>query len=288
MNLILIHGRDQQGKDPSELKKEWLDTLKKGLSKSGLELPEDVNIVFPFYGDLLDALSKDIRNPDSIEGVIAKGDIEEKQLTFYFEILSEMAVNAGINDKEISDLLIGEREKGPLNWGWIQIIMKALDAHSPFGDFTLEKSTFDVFVYLTIPAIRIKVNKFITDSIPPGPTVVVGHSLGSVVGYNVLQQLAGQNIKKYITIGSPLGLNSIKNHLSTPLKMPSSVSNGWYNAYDERDFVALNPLDKSHFNISPSIVNSNHVKNKTDNRHGIVGYLNDAAVAKEIYNALTS
>jgi hypothetical protein len=288
MNLILIHGRDQQGKNPSELKKEWLDTLKEGLSKNDLELPEDVNIVFPFYGDLLDALSKDIRNPNSIAGVIAKGSIEEKQLSFYFEILSEMALNAQIDDKQIGDLAVGTREKGPLNWEWIQAIMRALDTHSPFGDFTLEKSTFDVFVYLTIDAIKSQINKFILDSIPQGPTVVVGHSLGSVVGYNVLQELAGKNIKKYITIGSPLGLRSIKNHLSTPLKMPSSVTGGWYNAYDERDFVALNSLDTVNFNITPSIVNSNHVKNKTKNRHGIIGYLNDATVAKEIYNALTS
>lgn len=288
MNLILIHGRDQQGKNPSELKKEWLDTLKEGLLKNNLELPQDINIVFPFYGDLLDALSKDIRNPNSIAGVIAKGSIEEKQLSFYFEILSEMAVNAKIDDKKISDLVVGTREKGPLNWEWIQAIIRALDTHSPFGNFTLEKSTFDVFVYLTIEVIKSQINKFIMDSIPEGPTVVVGHSLGSVVGYNVLQELTGHNIKKYITIGSPLGLRSIKDHLSTPLKMPLSVTGGWYNGYDERDFVALNALDKINFNISPPIVNSNHVRNKTDNRHGIIGYLNDAVVAKEIYNALTS
>jgi hypothetical protein len=288
MNLILIHGRDQQGKNPSELKKEWLDTLKEGLSKNNLELPHDINIVFPFYGDLLDALSKDIRNPNSIAGVIAKGSIEEKQLSFYFEMLSEMAVNAEIDDKEISDLVVGTREKGPLNWEWIQAIMRALDKHSPFGNLALEKGTFDVFVYLTIEAIKSQVNKFIMNSIPEGPTVVVGHSLGSVVGYNVLQQLTGHSIKKYITIGSPLGLRSIKGHLSTPLKMPVSVTGGWYNAYDERDFVALNALDKLNFNITPSIVNSSHVRNKTDNRHGIIGYLNDALVAKEIYTALTS
>ncbi|MFH7018635.1 hypothetical protein [Flavobacterium sp. FlaQc-47] len=288
MNLILIHGRDQQGKDPSKLKKEWIDTLKIGLAKNSLELPEDVNIVFPFYGDLLDSFSKDVTNPGSITGVIAKGSIAEKQLTFYFDILSEIALNAKIDDHKIKETSISIQEKGPLNWGWIQAILRALDAYSSFGDTSLEKFTYDVFVYLTIPEIRRQINEFILSSIKEGPTVIVGHSLGSVVGYNVLRELKGSDVKKYITIGSPLGLKSIKAQLDTPLRMPSSVTGGWYNAYDERDFVALNPLDKKNFNISPSIVNSNHVNNQTKNRHGIIGYLNDAAVAGEIHKYLTS
>jgi hypothetical protein len=287
MNLILIHGRDQQGKDPSKLKKEWLDTLKIGLSKNSLKLPEEVNVIFPFYGDLLDALSKDITNPNSISGVVAKGSIVEKQLLFYFEMLSEVALNAEIDDKQISELIVGPQEKGPLNWEWIQAIIRALDANTSFGNSSLKKFTYDVFVYLTIPAIKRQINDFILSSVKEGPTVVVGHSLGSVVGYNVLQELKEKNVKKYITIGSPLGLNSIKSQLNTPLTMPSSVTNGWYNAFDERDFVALNPLDKKSFNISPSIVNNHHVKNQTDNRHGIIGYLNDGTVAKEIYKSLT-
>jgi hypothetical protein len=72
--------------------------------------------------------------------------------------------------------------------------------------------------------------------------------------------------------------------------MPECVDkkNGWFNAYDERDFVALHPLDKEHFNINPPIENKNNVDNHTPNRHGIVGYLNDVDVAKRIYDALVS
>lgn len=288
MNLILIHGRDQQDEDPSELKKKWIDTLNSGLAKSSLKLPENVNLIFPFYGQLLDALSKDRNNPDNITGVIAKGDIPEKQLLFYYEMLSEISSNAKIGDQKILEFADGPQEKGPLNWGWIQAIFRALDSHSPFGNASLKQFTFDVFVYLTDSKIKRKINEFILSSIKEGPTVVVGHSLGSVVGYNILHELPGRNVKKYITVGSPLGLNSIKNHLKTPLKMPLSVTDGWYNAYDDRDFVALNPLDEHNFNISPSIVNSNHVQNQTNNRHGIIGYLNDNQVANEIYKALIS
>ncbi len=87
-------------------------------------------------------------------------------------------------------------------------------------------------------------------------------------------------------MGSPLGLASVRPFLDLPLGMPSCVQNGWFNAYDERDFVALNPLDKKFFNIQPPIENKNDVDNQTENRHGIIGYLNDAVVARKIYEAL--
>jgi hypothetical protein len=62
----------------------------------------------------------------------------------------------------------------------------------------------------------------------------------------------------------------------------------WYNAYDEGDIVALNPLKDPWFKTDPSINNYNRVKNHTDNRHGIVGYLNDVTVARCIAEALSS
>jgi len=52
--------------------------------------------------------------------------------------------------------------------------------------------------------------------------------------------------------------------------------------------VALNPLDSLNFPVAPpsEIENKGDLKNKTSNNHGIVGYLNDAVVAKTIYDAL--
>ena len=57
---------------------------------------------------------------------------------------------------------------------------------------------------------------------------------------------------------------------------------------DERDVVALYPLDQSGFPIMPAIENKTDVDNDTENQHGISGYLEDKAVAKRIYDALTA
>lgn len=94
-----------------------------------------------------------------------------------------------------------------------------------------------------------------------------------------------RQVPLYITVGSPLGVRSIRDQLK-PLKSPKPAK-AWYNAYDERDLVALYPLDRDNFPVTPAITNDGKVKNHTDNRHGVVGYLDDPAVAKAIYDALT-
>ena len=58
---------------------------------------------------------------------------------------------------------------------------------------------------------------------------------------------------------------------------------------DERDVVALYPLDPTHFPIAPSVPpinNKQDVDNNTENHHGITGYLSDPEVAQTIYAAL--
>jgi hypothetical protein len=56
----------------------------------------------------------------------------------------------------------------------------------------------------------------------------------------------------------------------------------WFNAYDDRDVVALSPLDARTFNVTPPIENKSDVLNFTDNRHGIEGYLADSVVARQV------
>ena len=285
MKLILIHGRDQQGKDPQELRKTWIDTWEKGLTKSNLTIP-DIPMLFPFYGDVLDSLVTTPGMETTIAGVIARGAASTFEAQFFETFLLEIAENASITEAEIDqNYSTPYKEKGPLNWEWVQAILQTLDQRTGFGEFSIKKFTYDVFVYLTMPGVKREINEFVTSAFDNEPTVVVGHSLGSVVGYNVLSKHPG-NVKKYITVGSPLGLRAIKSKLDTPICMPPCVKAGWYNAYDERDVVALNPLNKKYFDITPAIENKNDVKNHTKNRHGIEGYLDDKEVAKAIYDAL--
>jgi hypothetical protein len=108
------------------------------------------------------------------------------------------------------------------------------------------------------------------------------------VGYNVLCRAdLGAAVRRYVTVGSPLGVRAISRKLDKPLRMPPGVTD-WSNAMDDRDVVALCPLDGAYFPISPPIRNKCDVDNFTSNRHGIEGYLSDPDVARWIHRGLTA
>ena len=74
------------------------------------------------------------------------------------------------------------------------------------------------------------------------------------------------------------------------MQCPECVDS-WFNAFDTRDIVPLYPLDPRNFPLDPelpAVENYADVRNKTDNRHGIAGYLDDKEVARRIYDVLAT
>jgi hypothetical protein len=289
MKLLLIHGRAQEGKNPTALKSEWLDALSKGLEAASLKLPENIDIVVPFFGDALDSFVHALETPLALNAMAKGGAGDDKELEFRQQIFSEMAQGYEISDAEILANLDGKPQAhGVTDWKWVRALLKTLDQKTPLSDGTLDRFTRDVYVYLTYPAIRRGVDKIVSEKLSAGDWVVIGHSLGAVVGYNVLAAVgasSGIKVSRYVTVGAPLGLPSIRDRLDLPLSMPDCVK-GWYNAFDQRDVVALYPLDARNFPIDPPIENNDSVVNFTDNRHGIAGYLSNADVARKIVEAL--
>lgn len=289
MRLVFVHGRSQQGKDPVALKQEWLGALEKGLEKNGLVLPADVEVRLPFYGDRLDAFAKASEVPLTEDLRTKGGEPDADFLAFEAALAEALRQRAGITDQQVNtEYGDNPKPKGPQNWAWVQAIFRALDKHVPgMSDKALETFTRDVYLYSTRSGVKTEINGIVAAALTESePTVVVGHSLGSVVAYSVLREdPRALRVPLYLTLGCPLGVRPIRDQLK-PLKFPKPAK-AWYNAYDERDVVALYPLDRANFPVTPAITNYGKVKNHTDNRHGIVGYLDDPAVAKAIHEALT-
>jgi hypothetical protein len=288
MRILMIHGRSQGGKYPEELKAIWINTLKKGFVAARSPLPDDVKFDFPFYGDKLDQFTAqaDLPTPDDL---VAKGPGQDKEFEQFMQsMLAEMKVNAAITDKEVEAAMDGGniQEKGIQNWHWVQAIARVIDHYwTDTADFTIETFLKDVFLYVNKPAVTRGINKIVEEKLTSEPTIVIAHSLGTVVGYKVIMDnLTKLNLIKFVTVGSPLGLKAISSKLGL-LQNPGGT-NGWYNAYDKRDIVALNALDDRNFPTDPVIVNNHNVDNHTENRHGIIGYLNDVAVAKQVAQSL--
>ena len=290
--LLLIHGRDQQGKDPTSLKTQWLGALKEGAKKLGRTLPTNVDVAFPFYGDKLDEFAKafDIPLTDDIK---KRGSaVDEDFLSFQADIAEALRTAAGVTDPQIdAEYGTNPKQKGPQNWEWVQAILRAVDKHSGGLNATaIERFTRDVFLYSRRSGVRDAIDNLVASSLTEDPTVVVGHSLGSVVAYSVLRRDPRRlRVPLLVTVGSPLGVRAIRDEFR-PLSYPKipKIPGSWYNAFDPRDVVALYPLDATNFPVTPSIVNADTVKNHTTNRHGIIGYLDDSEVAKRILDALAT
>ncbi|WP_428422498.1 hypothetical protein [Methylibium sp.] len=289
--LVFVHGRAQEHLDSIGLKKQWIDAWTQGLARSGLALPiaED-QIRFPYYGDTLDQMANGLSAQEAARIVVRGEQLDREEEAFMREYLKEVQEQAGLSDAEVGALVDpAVRERGVLNWGWVQGILGALDSRVPGASgASVALFTNDVYRYLSKPAIRSVMDSGVRSAFTPGvETVVVGHSLGTVVAYNVLKQDGAERELKvplFVTLGSPLAVKVVKKAIR-PIAHPKCAAR-WFNAMDDRDVVALFPLDADNFDVQPAIENKTDVDNPTSNRHGISGYLGDPVVARRIHEAL--
>lgn len=291
--LVFVHGRAQENRDPTALKQEWLDAFRKGLAKSGkqIPIPED-DVRFPYYGQTLFDIVSDVP-AEQVAEVVVKGTVtDEARRVFVESILSEVRAKAGINDDIVQNIIGTEVvERSLQNKKWVLALLRAIDKYVPHGSgAAIMIATNDVYQYLRNPGIRDNIDGGVRVALEEkAQKVVVAHSLGTVVSYNLLKREGDAqkwDISLFMTLGSPLGITMIKQSLA-PVRSPQCVKK-WVNALDPADVVALYPLAKPHFGVQPSIENLTHVHNDTENRHGISGYLGDKEVARRIYDALVA
>ena len=171
-------------------------------------------------------------------------------------------------------------EKGIQNWRGVLAALRLLNRIPGVASASVELFTRDVWYYLTKLGTRSAVDEIVTASVPQDePCVIVGHSLGSVVAYNILMNMDKRaHVQRFITLGSPLGIEAIYNRLPSdapPRKAPSGVSE-WFNARDSRDVVSLFDIPGDRFRGAPVVQNYSEVRNESENRHGIDEYLRDA------------
>jgi len=119
-----------------------------------------------------------------------------------------------------------------------------------------------------------------------GPFIVIAHSQGSMIAYDVLRALKREeaDVRLFVTIGSPLGMAEVQDVLKDiggPLRVPECVAQ-WVNVAERLDPVALDPELKGEFarNGHGVQVEDVAVRNPDwqDNPHSSTGYLATEAV----------
>lgn len=294
MRLVLVHGINQQGKEPGTLRRAWLQDLEKGLGASGAL--NDVAVDMPFYGDILFNLAG-----TKPSGAIAQGSSaqEDRDLAeFLAEGLAEQAAEEGISSQEIAEeqQRLAADSAVAVDMGFpmsrrINAIVSVLERISPFrGDLAL-RLLDQAHAYLKKPHVGPAVDAEVKKALSPGPIVLVTHSLGTVVSFKLLRTLAAEgtpvDVPLYVTLGSPLTLSTVQRALGPSFAPPPGVVR-WVNARDPDDFISLNR------GLVPPIFPTS-IENLTDVRnlqagavdaHAIPGYLAHPPVARAIAEAL--
>lgn len=278
--LLFIHGVAQGGRDPADIRNEWVDALAAGCAAAGLSWDPTIAIDLPFYGDRLDeAISHANHSPDA-----------DAHTASYEAFASDLLVEMHANHPVLNDAVaaaelstIHELEKLALNSRALRVIAEAIDRRSGAESFLVARLMKEAHFYMQVPAAQRQVDSIIDAAITDEETVVVAHSLGTVVSYRALLRHPNAKIAQHVTMGSPLASSSFRSTLDS---IENPCPGAWFNARDPHDFVAFYPLDAKHFDTASPILNKNDVQNPTPNKHGISGYLSNPEVAATIMNAV--
>jgi hypothetical protein len=105
-----------------------------------------------------------------------------------------------------------------------------------------------------------------------GPVVVIGHSLGAIVAYDVLASAeSSYAVPLLVTAGCPLGIDAVKELVHQPPAVPASVAR-WLNVSDPLDVAAADPILADDYAPGERI-NDTIVDNRAWHPHDLAGYL---------------
>lgn len=244
-----------------------------------------------YYGDHLHALTQGGSN-----GGVAMGpETSGGETAFVSAALDQIAAACGIDNAEVevaaTEAAIAEGANAISQSTWAGrravAIVSLLERISPLRGRFAAKVVRQAYAYLADRHVRADIDDLVRPRLEAGgQTVVVSHSLGTVVAFSILRELAARgtavHVPLFVTLGSPLAIGEVQRWLGGDFAIPANVTR-WMNFYDKGDPVTLGrPLGGS---FAKGIVDT-VVENNTRNGHSIAGYLDDAALINPLAAAL--
>lgn len=254
----------------------WVDGVKDGLTAAGHRAVADdlaaSEVRVAFFGDLFRPPgSMAAQDPPYTESDLDSGLERELLMTFY---------DAAVAQDPSSGPPPGAMGPGRIAG---QAIVERLLRNRTFG--SVAKRAFignmkQVAKFLTEPAVKDAVLARVDTDITPDTTVLIGHSLGTIVAYEYLCRYTPASIRLLITLGAPLGIRNVVFDRLTPAPVngqgawPGSTDR-WVNVADRNDIVAMRKQLSDLFAPPPGIagVDDRSVDNG-DLPHAIDRYLN--------------
>ncbi|MCX5343705.1 hypothetical protein [Streptomyces atratus] len=126
-----------------------------------------------------------------------------------------------------------------------------------------------VYRYLTDEELAVRIRHIVAEAIGANTRVLIGHSLGSVVLYDMILrgEITRSPIPKFITIGSPLSWPTVKRMLESGTELRGENMSGWSNIYDPRDAVT------GGMGLQDSHIENTQVSNGLLDPHAAIRYL---------------
>lgn len=264
--LVLIHGIAQEQETADTLEERWLPALAGGIRAAGhAELADRIwrhrdredalEVRMAAYGDLFlpfggQGFDEEL-DDDALDGL----DLNELALMegLAADWLHRAAERADHPDHAAAVLELGYLDPSHEEMGVreeaARALLNAATRLSWFGlgtmavaERSVNKSLRQVTRYMTDPDLREQIQARILTHVGPDTKAIIGHSLGSVVAYEVAAKHAGAPIPLLLTLGSPLGLRSVIYDRLTPHppEYPARVHR-WINVADRNDLVAAEP-----------------------------------------------
>ncbi|MFI8830289.1 trypsin-like serine peptidase [Streptomyces afghaniensis] len=288
-HLVFLHGRDQQSKEPEDLRRSWTSGLNQGLTLAALPTVHPEDVWFPFYGTRLadlvtgrESTARAVGLDEVSAAAAAEVFAAESPTGSYEQLLYEAAARAGMPQNGPAATegfgagLVGALHR-PLSW---------LAARSDLDEWTIATFLRDVDLYLGDSAVRQAVLDSVLETMPAtGELVLVTHSLGTVVGMDLLNRLPeGLDPVLLVTAGSPLGLDGVNERLLARGPHRPPKVRDWVNVWCPTDAVAVGcPLEDERWGKLTQLA----VQNGRDRAHKIEEYLAHTGPAREIGTVLT-
>jgi hypothetical protein len=270
--IVCVHGIGQQVAGEQSLLRDWAPALLDGLNHAGHRNAATADdIAMGFYGDLFRPVREMLSAGDPM---FTAADVDSG---FEEELLLAWWREAARVDPKVAPPEADTLVRAP---GSVQAALRQLSRSRFFGGLALRALVFDlkqVRRYLQDQQLRDAARAAVRKLITAETQVVVAHSLGSVVAYEVLATMPSHQVQALVTLGSPLGItNLIFDRLDpTPHDglgaWPGSDKLVWTNLADHGDVVALEKDLRPRF--GPQVINA--VVNNGAHAHAVTAYLTD-------------
>ncbi|MFK0279890.1 hypothetical protein ACIQVL_05360 [Streptomyces sp. NPDC090499] len=284
VQVVGVHGIGQSKTSQHQLTVDWGRALQRGIDSLPDVAACAASLEVPHWTALL-AKGTDRLGPedDLFSDSVPMEPAEEE---FVAEALAELVRP---EDVAFADALPLATLGLPKLWSpRLTRLAMAYDRRFPGGgaQFLVQRMR-EVRIYLTRPPLAAEVRAFVRDRFTLDTAVVIGHSLGSVIAYDLLRRnevgaagTPGCALHTLVTCGSPLGIPAVRRLMGitdgTDLQLDSHIR--WINVFDPDDFIT----GGAGLSAVARKITEAQVNNGNGDPHSALRYLRSVPVARAV------